>query len=221
MTTMSDDWTTYRGPAPIFAQPHLALFPGYQQLLRVASKPLRRIIRDVLRGNKLLAVAAGEADDTQPGGAVCLARVVAPAFLSPDAHHVLLEGVARARIVAPAEEAVGWGEVEAVADGYPEPPAVDRGHRSEELLTLFRGLFPHVQRNDLFQLWGDTQLPLGVLCDVIAGVLPVETAQKWRLLAETNVDLRSDLLLAELKAMARAERNRTVAQSAIPAFSAN
>lgn len=214
-----------REPVPVFVQPQLVLFPGTSQLISLCGSSLRQMVTEALDTSGLMAVAhpspAVQQTDVDAGDFVILAEIITPTFLTADARHLHLRGICRARIVSgqanvePYRRAV----LELCPDHYPATPVIDRRHRREELLILFRGLFSHVARNDLFQLWQDADIPLGDLCDTIADLLPVERRRKQPLLSELNVDLRSDLLLDQLRTLSRT--SHITPQSVVPAFSLN
>jgi uncharacterized protein len=217
--TTNTDVDQFSGALPIFTQPHFVLFPGTSQIIAVTTEPLRQMVADVLREQGLFAVALSSAVDDF----VCVARIVTPTFITPAANCIHIEGVCRARVLSrhPADDSYQQGMLEARPDSYVMTPVIDRRRRYEELLAAFRELFPHILRNDLFQLWADDQLALGELCDQIADQLPLAPPGKQSLLAEPNVDLRSDLLLAQLRELLRGQREATIEQSAIPQFSVN
>ncbi|QDT46697.1 ATP-dependent protease La (LON) domain protein [Symmachiella dynata] len=217
--TTNTDVDQFSGALPIFTQPHFVLFPGTSQIIAVTGEPLRQLVADVLREQGLFAVALSSAADDF----VCVARIVTPTFFTPAANCIHIEGICRARVLSghPADGSYQQGMLAARPDHYVTTPVIDRRRRHEELLAVFRELFPHILRNDLFQLWADDHFSLGKLCDQIADQLPLAPSCKQSLLAESNVDLRSDLLLAQLRELHRGQREATIEQSAIPQFSVN
>jgi len=217
--TTDNDVDRFRGALPIFSQPHFVLFPGTSQIIAVTGEPLRQLVTDVLREQGLLAVALCSAADDF----VCVARIVTPTFYTPAANCIHIGGVCRARVLSRHQTDGSYqrGTIAARPDHYVMAPVIDRRRRHEELLAAFRELFPHIVRNDLFQLWADDHLALGELCDQIADQLPIAASRKQPLLAEPNVDQRSDLLLAQLRELLRGQREATLEQSAIPQFSVN
>ncbi|TWU12377.1 ATP-dependent protease La (LON) domain protein [Symmachiella macrocystis] len=217
--TTDNDVDKMGGTLPIFAQPHFVLFPGTSQIIAVTTEPLRQLVADVLRDQGLLAVSLCSAVDDF----VCVARIVTPMFFSPAANCIHIQGVCRAQINSrhPADDLSQRATITARPDHYAMTPVIDRHRRHEELLAAFRELFPHILRNDLFQLWAGDQLTLGELCDQLADQLPLAPSHKQSMLAEPNVDLRSDLLLAQLRELLRGQREATIEQSANPQFSVN
>jgi Lon protease-like protein len=184
------------------------------------------MVTDALRDAGLIAVALcppRESAAVEHHDFVCVARIVTPTFFAPAANHIQIQGVCRALLISRQQTDAAYQHVtiETRPDHYATAPVIDRRRRHDELLAAFRGLFPHIVRNDLFQLWANADLALGELCDQIADQLPLAPLGKQRLLAESNVDLRSDLLLAALRELLRGQRDAAAAQSAIPRFSAN
>ncbi len=220
----------FSGTAPIFAQPHFALFPGASQIISVNGSWMRSLVSDALRDNGLLAVAVcrpgwelEESEFPVYHTEVCLARIVNPLRPADLQDRIQMTGIARARVISELRSATDYrlGQLEIVADHCSAKPQIDRRQRKVELISLLRLLVPHVIRNDLFQIWIDEEPPLGSICDMIANLLCLDPQKKQELLAERDVDLRSDLLLDRLRTMYRRQRILPTTGPAVPTFSAH
>ncbi len=220
----------FSGHAPLFPLPSVALFPHVTQPLHIFEPRYRELTADALASERLIAIAA-----LQPGWepqyeskqvpvhpVVCLGRITMDERLPDGRFLLLLRGLCRARIVAEPETDLAYrtARLELVTDSYPADPAIDRQHRRRELLQALRQLNPESDRTSLLLQELDTELSLGVLCDVLAFALQVKSPTAEQLLASANVDERSDLLLDELRR--RQRESRGARQSGFPPdFSAN
>jgi hypothetical protein len=129
----------------------------------------------------------------------------------------------RARIVEEIKgpEPFRLARLEAMPDFLPSTPVIDREHRRSELLSLFQTLFPGVASRSTLAPLMDEKVTLSSICDVLAFAMKMPAAESYRVLAEPNVDVRSELVLEHLKLRIRAERSGLVEATFPPAFSAN
>jgi hypothetical protein len=111
--------------------------------------------------------------------------------------------------------------LEALQDMLPSTPVIDREHRRAELLSLFQSLFPGVASRSTLAPLMEENVTLSSICDVLAFAMKMPSAEAYRVLAEPNVDVRSELVLEHLKLRIRAERSGVVESGFPPAFSAN
>jgi Lon protease-like protein len=176
------------------------------------------MVEDVLRSDGYLAIALLKdgADtnyasrDCEIHETVCLGRVVTDERLDDGRYYLLMQGISRARLLAeiPTDLPYRTGIIEPMADQYGIEPVIDRDHRKQELVTYFSSLFPQlgIERRLLAAL--DTDVALGELCDVIAHAMRLESEVARRLLEQSDVDERSELILALLKLQCRDSKNR-------------
>src|SRR5690606_6953031 len=83
-----------------------------------------------------------------------------------------------------------------LGDEYPASGASSRPALRKELLESFRQFIPEIpEALEPFEKLMHSQIPLGMLTDVVSYTLPLEVAQKMKLLSELNVDSRARLLL--------------------------
>lgn len=221
----------FAGTAPIFPLPSAMLYPGVSLPLHIFEERYRTMTADALAGDRLLALAVlrpgweprYEQKDVAIYPTVCLGRISLDERL-PDGRYILVvRGLARARVVA--EEGTGRpyrvGRLELLGDLYPRQPAIDRESRHAELTGLFCRLHP--QFTELPGLSGmlEGELSLGELCDLLAYALRLDAASGLDVLQETNVDVRSDLLLDVLRQRLRHGAARESTPPFPPPFSAN
>ncbi len=230
MTAEFETWRPLKqfdGTAPTLLQPHMVMFPGSSQIVSVRENVVRRMVSAALNRRRLIAVALATptiGDRTvRSHDVVCLAQINHPHQLTPADGHIHLTGLVRARLVAPAQgsNAARTHQLELLHDHYAAAPQIDRRHRTAELLSLLRQLFPHVEQNELFQFWSDTEHQLGTVCDLIAEMMGIDPQWKQELLAEVDVDLRSDLLLVRMRELVRRQRDHVMLSPSLPLFSTN
>ncbi len=197
--------TDFSGTAPIFPLPHVVLFPHLSLPLHVFEERYRQLAADVLAGERLIALAL-----LQPGWEphydqrppthqmTCLGRIIAEERLPSGRFNIVVKGVARAAQIDEPATATPYrvGRFEIYRDFYDRAPLHDRDQRRCELVQAFRRLFPRFRHDPMFTQIMEADIPLGVLCDLLANVLRIGAAKKQEILEELEVDKRSDLVLA-------------------------
>jgi Lon protease-like protein len=212
----------YKGPAELpedfagivrlFPLPNLVLFPHVVQGLHIFEPRYRALLEDALAGDQLIAMALLEPDwESQYEGrppiypVTCVGRVMAHSRLEDGRYNILLHGLRRATVVRefPPEHVFRLAEVAIMEDFYAAGGEVRRSEMQRDLLHAFQRLLPEnpATQEYLEQIF-EQQLSLGVITDVVAYTLPLDLEFKRQMLAEWNVDLRAELLLARLRVLA-------------------
>lgn len=236
----------FQGTAPLFPLPGTVLFPHILLPLHIFEPRYRQMTADLLKGNRLLAMAqlkpSNEPSDplaselTHPGflegrpaihSTVCLGQVVAEERLPDGRYYMVLQGLARARVLSE-ETDTGLpyriGNLKLLQDYYPSNPTIDRQAHWEQIQGGFRELFPDVPLDRLFQQTKTSDVPLGILCDILAYAMKLKPSDLQRLLDQVNVDLRSGRLVRHLQKRSGSRPRRTVSAAGKgfpPRFSAN
>ena len=199
----------FRGAAPLFPLPATVFFPHILLPLHIFEPRYREMTADVLKGNGLMAIAMLKPPERDPSShvpppihsTVCLGRVAAEEKLPDGRYYLVLQGLSRARVLA---EECGKGlpyrvgKLELLNDHYPDKPLIDRDAHWRKILAAFRELFPDVHLDRIFQQSKSREVPLGVLCDVLAYAMKLPQVELQRLLEETNVDRRSARVVSRL-----------------------
>jgi ATP-dependent Lon protease len=204
----------FAGVVRLFPLPNLVVFPHVVQALHVFEPRYLEMLEDALAGDQLIAMAL-----LQPGWeaeyegrpaifpVTCLGRVMAHARLENGRYNILLHGLRRAAIVRefPPERAFRLAEVAILEDLYPAGNADGRTRMQAEILSAFRQLGSQSEeaKEQVDELLGK-QVPLGELVDIVAYTLPLKSVFKQQLLAEWNVDIRSDMLLRQIQSAGQA-----------------
>lgn len=224
------DLQSFSGTAPLFPLPSVALFPHVTQPLHIFEPRYRELTADALAGERMIALATlrpgwetiYESKAAPIHSVVCLGRITLDEKLPDGRYLLLLRGVCRARIVTEHETPLPYrtAALQIHHDVYPPQPAIDRDRRRRELLDAVRGLEQDSVRMAAVLDSLDAELSLAALCDVLAFALQLPSAAAVELLAATNVDQRSDLLLDQLRRLRR-ERREQPAAGFPPPFSGN
>jgi Lon protease-like protein len=194
----------------LFPLPGVVLFPHVVLPLHVFEPRYRQLTEDALALDKLVTIVQWRhpypvSPDVEPDleDVACLGRILQHERLPDGRFNFLLLGLKRVRLV---REIAGGklyrlAAAEILADEYLEPP--QRPDRVAEMTSLFRrtcerrgGLDPDMERLI------ESELPLGILTDLITYALGLPAEFKQKLLAETRVDRRAACLIGFLQQVA-------------------
>ncbi|MCC7420038.1 MAG: LON peptidase substrate-binding domain-containing protein [Planctomycetaceae bacterium] len=230
----------FQGTAPLFPLPGTVLFPHILLPLHIFEPRYLQMTADLLKGNRLLAMAllkpSDESSDpflselTHPGfsedrpaihSTVCLGQVVAEERLPDGRYYMVLQGLARARVLSE-ETDTGLpyriGRLKLLQDCYPSNSTIDRQAHWEQIQGGFRDLFPDVQLDRLFQQTKTSEVPLGILCDILAYAMKLKPLDLQKLLEQVDVDQRSSRLVRHLRKRSGAKSSRRPVAAARPGF---
>ena len=205
---LSYSWEEFSGRVRLFPLPNLVLFPHVMQPLHVFEPRYRELLEDALAGDQLIAMAALAPgwERNYEGRPVlypmaCLGRIAAHYRLSDGTYNVLLLGMRRVRLVRELATAKRFREakVELCTDVYASCSPARRRALQQELRKALVQVLPKLPaaREQLDQLLG-SDVPLGLLTDVVGYLLDIDIQCKQLLLAEVNVYRRVQLLLCHL-----------------------
>jgi Lon protease-like protein len=210
---MTDDLLAlqnFDGVARLFPLPNLVLFPYVIQALHIFEPRYRRLTADALEKDRLIAMVL-----LRPGWEknyegrpplhpfACLGRITAHKRLQNGRYNLQLRGLIRARIVKEMRSAklpYRTARVELV----PEVNVEDA--QQEKLLRRHMGRaasawFPTEEPGaTVFRKLVRSNLPLGMICDVLAFALPLDVQLKQELLESADVAARIGSLVGYLKA---------------------
>ncbi|MEM9659052.1 MAG: LON peptidase substrate-binding domain-containing protein [Planctomycetota bacterium] len=199
----------FAGVVRIFPLPDLIMFPNVMQPLHVFEQRYRDLLNDALDGDGLIAMAALEPGwevDYEGRPAVypyaCLGKIVAHHRLEDGRYNLMLLGSRRVRIVEEAEPSRTYRQASAeiLHDCYRASGEARRPELQQRLIRQFTESLPtHLLPNEQIGALSAADLPLGVLADLAAFVLPLQRRLKVRLLGECDADLRAELVLAALE----------------------
>jgi ATP-dependent Lon protease len=209
------DETRFSGIARLFPLPDLVMFPNVIQPLHIFEPRYREMLNDALDSDGLIAMSVlapgWEADyEGRPEllPQVCLGKVVTHQRLHDGRYNIMLLGSRRARLLAemPSNRPFRQAEIELIDDVQSTCGEANRAEiqieltaRFQKALPLSEGLKTQGAVHDLLT----SDLPLGVLTDLVSFALPLDQRLKCELLAEANVDRRARMLLRALGAPPR------------------
>jgi uncharacterized protein len=222
----------FTGKARLFPLPNLVLFPHVMQPLHIFEPRYRELLEDALADDRLIAMAV-----LTPGweknyegrpplySMACLGQITTHFRLADGTYNVLLLGLQRVRLVRELDSGHRFREaqVELCADRYRACPLAHQKTLQQKLHDALLKALPMLPEahEQLDQLLG-SDVPLGVLTDVISYMLDINLACKQSLLSEVDVFRRTELLLSQLsEAAAELAVNQASAVGFPPEFSVN
>jgi Lon protease-like protein len=222
---------TFSGTVRLFPLPNLVLFPHVLQPLHVFEQRYRDLLSEAIAEDGLIAMAmlapGWEKDyEGRPPlyPVACLGQVASYHRLKEGSYNVLLLGVQRVRLLDELAPRKSFREarVELCEDRYPSDdslrPALQQKLHKAILRTL--PMIPQA-REQLDQLLA-SDMPLGVLADLISYLLDIEFQEKTVLLEELDVFRRVDLLLEHLVRTVKRCRGGSCPKGSFPpGFSSN
>jgi uncharacterized protein len=221
----------FSGKVRLFPLPNLVLFPHVMQPLHIFEPRYRNLLEDALAHDRLIVMAMlspgweNDYEGRPPLHAMgCLGKIVTYCRLADGTYNVLLLGLQRVRLVREMAPAHLFREAQAeLCDDIHRPcPLAHHQALHRELHDAFLRVLPTLPEvhEQLDHLLG-SDVPLGMLTDVISYMLQIDLSQKQKLLAETDVLRRTELLLEYLPDGAEASCADRPADPFPPAFSVN
>jgi Lon protease-like protein len=206
------DADTFSGVARLFPLPNLVLYPHVMQPLHIFEERYREMVEDALAGDKLIAMAVlkpGWEQDYESRPPVspyaCLGKIVAHHRLDDGRYNLLLLGVQRVRIEHELDPLRSFrqAQVELLDDEYEFTSIADNLDLQQKLVEAFRNNLPcECETPEQLEKLMTGELPLGLLTDLAAYALPLDTAVKQELLAECRVNTRAQILLSQVEQFA-------------------
>jgi len=204
------DETRFSGAARLFPLPDLVMFPHVMQPLHIFEPRYREMLKDALADDSLIAMsilAPGWERDYEGRPAVlpqvCLAKVVAHQRLDDGRYNLMVLGMRRGRIVheGSAQRSFRLADIELLDDVYGVKGEPQREAVQATLARSFQKALPLPKGGDNKGVVSEllaSDVPLGVLTDLVSFALPLEAKLKLELLAECDVDRRAALLMEAL-----------------------
>jgi Lon protease-like protein len=194
---------TFAGTAPLFPLPDVVHFPHLLLPLHIFEPRYREMVADALAGERLIAMALLRPGFTTTAGSppihdvVCLGRINAAQQTEDGRHYLVLQGLTRARILQeePDEQAYRTAQLELLPDADSPFSGAAADAQRRRLLLAFRSLFPGQNLDRVLKRAIREAVPLGILCDVLADAMSLESQVAYQVLAQTDVKERCRLVL--------------------------
>lgn len=226
------DEERFRGTARIFPLPDLVMFPHVMQPLHVFEPRYRDMLNAALDSDGLIAMsllAPGWEEDYEGRPPLkpyaCLGKVVTHQRQDDGHYNVLLLGLRRILIESelPPERSYREAKVSLLDDFYFTENDDSRATLQAELTERFQESLPQDQpTNPNVDELLSTEIPLGVLTDLISFAVPLDLKTKAELLGESDVDQRARMLLAALAEFdEKPKQDRRGGGGYLPPFSTN
>jgi ATP-dependent Lon protease len=227
------DETRFSGVTRLFPLPDLVMFPHVMQPLHIFEPRYRELLNSALDSDGLIGMSilspGWEADyEGRPPvlPQICVGKVITHHRLSDGRYNIMLLGSRRARLTRelPAERSFREAEIELIDDVYsPEGESV-REVLQAELTDRFQTALPLPKnakaKGPVKELLA-SEIPLGVLTDLVSFALPLNQRLKCELLAESDVDCRARILLRALGGRASHPLDGGLSANFPPSFSRN
>jgi uncharacterized protein len=219
MQRMHFDPMTFEREIALFPLPNCVLFPGVVQPLHIFEPRYRAMMRDVVAGESLLAMAL-----LKPGWEqryygmpaiyprLCVGRVVAHEQLPDGKYNLLLQGLVRAEVISESRREGEWGVYRLGTLRPTHEAGLSDAHETlqRQVLrqmfekTALRELTVAPALSSLFDepKEGEPTAPVARLIDAIAFSLVQDVEAKQRILEEDNLAIRGELLLRQMAALA-------------------
>ncbi len=202
------DPTQFTGKVRLFPLPDLVMFPHVMQPLHIFEPRYRDLLNEALDSDGLIAMsvlAPGWEQDYEGSPKIlphaCLGRVVTHERTEDGQYNILLLGLRRIQIDSelPPQESFRQANVTLLDDYYETENTPERLSLQTALTQQFEEALPGDQSTNLnLSELLSTDVPLGVLTDLVSFALPLEFDLKCKLLGESDIDRRAMMLLDAL-----------------------
>jgi Lon protease-like protein len=198
----------FSGIARLFPLPNVVLFPHVVQPLHIFEPRYREMTADALAGDRLIApvlLQPGWEADYEGRPAIhpilCLGRIVAEQRLPDGRFNLLLRGLSRGRIIEelPEETPYRSAKLELLKETIPPSEDAARALR-QQIGEAVRPWLPKSGPGvEQVQKLFDSDLAVGVLCDLLSFAVALAMEAKQQLLEELDVEQRAQHLLQLLQ----------------------
>ncbi len=203
------DQTRFSGKARLFPLPDLVMFPHVMQPLHIYEPRYRDLLNAALDSDGLIAMSVLESgwESNYEGRPAliqhaCLGKIVTHQQTDDGQYNILLLGLRRVRIEKELSPARTYREarVKVLEDFYCSENDAERLSLQAALSRKFEQSLPAGQpANPAFQELLSSDVPLGVLTDLVSFALPLDFTTKCALLGESDIDIRAKMLLEALE----------------------
>lgn len=194
---------------PLFPLGHPALFPSMAQPFQIFEPRYRVMTADALAGEQLIAMATLKpgwepvyATKTVPiEPIVCVGKIAAHEKLDDGRYLLMLRGLYRAEVLdeISGDEPYRLGRLKELKKIIPNVSKFCRDKRRSDLMEALSQLCPQTATRPALAPLLASDICLGELCDVLAFALKMPSHESYRVLAEIDIDKRSEFVLQVIR----------------------
>jgi len=191
--------------APLFPLGHPALFPAMAQPFQIFEPRYRVMTSRALAGEGLIAMATlkpgWEPDYGKKNVAiepiVCVGKIAAHERLEDGRFLLMLRGICRAEVIEEVrtDEPYRVARLKELKKVIPNVSSFCREKRRKDLMEALSQLCPQTEHRPALAPLLASDICLGELCDVLAFALKMPAHESYRVLAEIDIDRRSEFVL--------------------------
>ena len=199
------DEARFTGTVRLLPLPNLVMFPHVMQPVHIHEPRYRAMLSDALDHDGLIAMSilqpVREAENLSHPPlfpVACLGKIVTHQRQDDGHYNLLMLGMRRVRIARelPGQREFRQAEVELLDDHYRQEDESDRAAVQMALTEMFQENLPGDQLPpEAIREALSSEIPLGVLTDLVSFAMPLSLKLKYKLLAEQDVDRRAWILL--------------------------
>lgn len=203
------DEERFKGTARLFPLPDLVMFPHVMQPLHIFEQRYCDLLNSALDSDGLIAMSVlAPGWETNYDGRppllqhACLGKVVTHQRQEDGHYNVLLLGLRRIRIESelPPEHSYREAKVTLLDDFCYSENDNGRDALQAQLTEKFQECLPEGRpTNPGVEELLTSEIPLGVLTDLVSFAVPLDLKAKSKLLGESDIDLRAEMLLNEMQ----------------------
>ena len=218
----------FSGLVRLFPLPNLIMFPHVMQAMHIFEPRYRSLFEEAVADDKLIALsvlAQGWEVDYEGRPALepmaCLCRIATYQRTPEGTYNVLLLGVRRIQLgeELPPTKPFRVAEAKLVEDHLaPHHSAEEIKGLQQQLLVAFKRSMPKIPAYEQIDELLGSQITLGMLADIVAYTVDLNSKTKLALLKTSNVVDRVQVLLGALGRGGDSNKNR---RTFPPAFSVN
>jgi ATP-dependent Lon protease len=216
------DDARFTGNVRLLPLPDLVMYPHVMQPLHIHEPRYREMLSEALDHDGLIAMSilspGWEADyEDQPTihPTACLGKIITHQRQENGQYNVLMLGLRRVRIDREISSVQSFrqAEVSVLEDLYGQEGTEERESLQTALTQMFQEQLPGscLPPGNIREALA-TEIPLGVLTDLVSFAMPLPFEVKCALLEQQDVDRRAWMLLDSLEALARESKKSTVSQ---------
>lgn len=194
----------FSGVVPLFPLSSVVFFPNTLLPLHIFEPRYKEMVHDALNNEKIIGMAL-----LKPGwesnyyrnpevyDVIGMGRIVSSEVFEDGKINIVLYGLKRARIIEVVEDQPYRQAVVNIVDNEFEANSEGFRTRIEELINKWNLYLDEKQKSHRINV--NTKLPLENLTDALASLIFPNVFDKQRLLEETNVQKRAEIVLNDLQ----------------------